>query len=108
MTSFLKKPDAMTVEQFRSWWQDEHAPAVRGMPGLRRYELCLVDAQFSPVTRSLSTPPPYDGVAMLWFDTEADFLAAVQGAAGPSEGQALPDVGVQVVSVVGTPVTLLP
>lgn len=108
MTSFLKKPDTMTTEEFRSWWQEEHAPAVRGLAGLRRYEICMADARFSPATRSLSTPPPYDGVAMLWFDAEADFLAAVQDAVGPNEGQALPDVGVQVVSVVGTPITLLP
>lgn len=60
-----RRPDA-SVEEFRRWWLDEHAPLARQLPGLRRLVFNVVDGDDAP----------YDGVSELWFDSLDDFHAA--------------------------------
>jgi uncharacterized protein (TIGR02118 family) len=70
-----KRPD-LTAEQFRRYWVETHAPIASTMPGLRRYTLnpALADPSQSP--------PTYDGVAELWFDSPAAFEAALASPGG--------------------------
>jgi len=70
MQVWLKKKDEMSAEQFRDYWATRHAPIARdGYAGLRGYELNLV-------TRVIGdAPAPYDGLAVLSWDTREDFSA---------------------------------
>jgi uncharacterized protein (TIGR02118 family) len=61
----LARREGDTVEEFRRWWLDEHAPLARQLPGVRRLVFNLVEGD-----------GPYDGVSELWFDSLEAFDAA--------------------------------
>lgn len=61
----LARRDDMTEEQFRTWWLDDHAPLARQLPGVRKIVFNVCD-----------DTTDIDGISELWFDTEADFVAA--------------------------------
>ena len=69
----LKRPNGMDMDDFRTWWLEEHVPKVKKWPGLKRYcvNLATTDDQ------------RYDGVAEVWFETKEDMDKVF----GTSEGQ---------------------
>jgi uncharacterized protein (TIGR02118 family) len=62
----LKRREGVSAEEFAAWWLGRHRPLAMQLPGLRRMVV------------NLGQDPDgvYDGASELWFDTEADFLAA--------------------------------
>jgi uncharacterized protein (TIGR02118 family) len=53
----------MTVEDFRAYWADVHAPIVKSIPGLRYYQQCTVlDEAYH------WGDPRWDGAEEIWFD----------------------------------------
>lgn len=60
----LKRKDEVSAKDFADWWLGRHAPLARGLPDVRRIVFNLIEEG------------PYDGVAELWFDTQAAFEAA--------------------------------
>lgn len=58
----LKRPEGMTVEEFRGWWLEEHAPKVKKWAGLKAYNINL----------TLADDAPFDGVAEVWFESEQE------------------------------------
>jgi uncharacterized protein (TIGR02118 family) len=64
----LSRREDMTSDEFRRWWLDEHRPLALQLPGLRRMVVNIVEAD--PGESGV------DGVAELWFDSQADFEAA--------------------------------
>src|SRR2546421_10837124 len=61
----------MTLEEFSHYWREEHGPIGRRIPGLRRL------AQSHPTRHPADlSPPPFDGMAELWFDDLAALEAA--------------------------------
>ncbi len=64
----LTRREDLTPEDFRRWWLDEHRPLALLLPGLRRMVVNIVEAG--------RDESGIDGVAELWFDTQADFEAA--------------------------------
>jgi uncharacterized protein (TIGR02118 family) len=72
-----KRPD-LTFEAFGQYWQGRHAEIASTMPGLRKY----VQNHFRP--ESFQGEPPCDGVAELWFDSDA----ALRESLASPEGQA--------------------
>jgi uncharacterized protein (TIGR02118 family) len=70
----LKRPEGMSVGEFRRWWFDEHAPKVKRWPGLVGYHLNM----------AVSDDEEFDGVAEVWFDSERsarDVFSTPEGAA---------------------------
>lgn len=61
----LTRREGDTVEEFRRWWLEEHAPLARELPGLRKLVFNVVESD-----------APHDGVSELWFDSLEDFEAA--------------------------------
>ncbi len=70
----LKRPDNMSIEEFRQWWLEEHANLVKRFPGLKRYAINL----------STSGDQRFDGVAEVWFESKE----ALEKIFTTSEGQA--------------------
>lgn len=68
-----RRPDLSPAE-FAAYWIGEHTPFTAEVPGLRAYR-CY------PVSGEQEGTPPYDGVAILSFDDEADYRAALAGPA---------------------------
>jgi uncharacterized protein (TIGR02118 family) len=87
-----RHPD-LSEEEFHRTWREDHAPLVRSHAnalGIRRY--VQSHTAFEPVNEALAGsrggPPPYDGVAELWFDS----IEALVAATGTSEGVAAGEV----------------
>ena len=83
----LKKPAGMDTATFRKWWLEEHAMQARQLPRLRRYVVYPLASGFDAMTGKPSGEPSHDGIAMLWFDTEADLRAAFASTAGQQDIQ---------------------
>lgn len=77
----VKRNPSMTPEEFAAYWIEDHTPLTAKVPGLRSYR-CY------PATGPQDTTPPFDGIAVLTFDDEAAYRAAL---AGPEFTAALAD-----------------
>ena len=75
----LTRSTEQTHDEFVEWWTVRHRPLAQQLPGLRK-------AVFNVVSES-SEPGGPDGVAELWFDTQADFEAAYATDIGKSVAQ---------------------
>lgn len=62
----LKRREGLSKADFTQWWLETHRPLARRLKGLRRMTINIASDENAP----------YDGASELWFDTEADFLAA--------------------------------
>lgn len=82
----LKKPQDSTSAQFRAWWREEHVPHVLQIPGLRHYAIYPIDeVRTSVVPNEYSTDVPYDGLAIIYFDSREAFMEALESAAGDAD-----------------------
>ena len=72
--SLLQRKPGMSHEEFVKHWVEVHAPMARACPGIGRYALTIVK---SASTRKDVAPYEIqvDGIAELWFKSQADFDA---------------------------------
>jgi uncharacterized protein (TIGR02118 family) len=72
--SLLQRKPGISHEEFVKHWVEIHAPMARACPGIARYALTIVK---SASTRTDVAPYEIqvDGIAELWFKTQADFDA---------------------------------
>lgn len=87
----LKRAPHLTLDQFRDWWLNQHAPDIMAdqTPYLKRY---VVDVRVADVEGLAGKPdaePEWDGVAEQWFDTEADYNAVYGRAVRPTRADTL-------------------
>jgi uncharacterized protein (TIGR02118 family) len=77
--SLMRRQDTVNLTQFRRHWLDIHGPLVCGFPGLRHYVQChpVASAAMNETARSMRI----DGFPILYFDSDADRIAAYQSAA---------------------------
>lgn len=55
----------MSVEAFRKYWNEDHIPIAKKLPGLRRYV-----QSHALVAGDGQSPPACDGVTEMWWDDE--------------------------------------
>lgn len=77
----VRKAADMSMDEFRRYWIDEHTPLTAKVPGVRSYR-CYT------ATGAPDGEPAVEGVAILSFDDEAAYNAAV---AGPEFAAAIGD-----------------
>ena|SRR5438105_842522 len=75
---FLKRADHLSLEEFREWWTEHHAPDVRAdqSPQLQRYVVNVRenrDELPGKPPHADDSEPEWDGVAEQWFASEAEF-----------------------------------
>ncbi len=70
----LKRPDGMSFEDFKAWWQEVHVPRVMKWAGLVAYDLNF----------ALNENEPFDGVGIAWFDNKESALKVFQTPEGVS------------------------
>jgi uncharacterized protein (TIGR02118 family) len=63
LVALVKRKPGLTVEAFRSYARDVHAPLDLQLPGLRRYGHYYARDGLYAVCE-----PPFDGVSCMWFD----------------------------------------
>ncbi len=74
---FMKRRPGMTVEAFRDYYENHHAPlCAKYAKHLKRYIRRYIDAQPHPETDT-SGEPPFDVITELWFDDEASFKSTL-------------------------------
>lgn len=83
LTYCLRRLPHLSREDFQCYWRDIHAPLVAkhaATLGIVKYEQVHTgfDAMNDAIRASRGGPEPYDGIAELWFESEASMQAAAQ------------------------------
>lgn len=76
--SLIRRREDLSLDEFRAWALEEHAPKGRSLPGLRRYSMSVIEADDPDL--------PYHAVSELYFDDEDAFKAAFASEAGRAAG----------------------
>jgi len=76
--TFIKRKSGMPVDEFQTYWRNEHPKAVTRLPGIRRY----VQSHVLPDTYA-KREPVYDGIAEVWADDTEALRAMTKSAAHP-------------------------
>jgi hypothetical protein len=85
---FLKKRADMTAEQFMEYYEQQHSQLSRKLgappplPNAQRYVRRYVRPEANPLTGEVSHPG-YDCIMEIWWNTRADFEAAMKGLGNP-------------------------
>lgn len=83
VVALVKRRSGMSVEEFRSYYETQHAPlALSYMPKLCRYFRRFVDRQVDAATGEV-TEPGYDSVSEFWFASRKDYEETMQQLATP-------------------------
>jgi uncharacterized protein (TIGR02118 family) len=90
----LRRLPHLSREEFQRYWRQQHAPLVakhREALRIQRYvQLHTADAAANALLRaSRGGPEEYDGIAELWWESEADLAEATASEAGRRAGQEL-------------------
>lgn len=94
LTFCLRRLPHLSREEFQRYWLDVHGPLVRAhAPALaiKRYvQLHTGAGALSDAVRKIrGAPEPFDGVAELWWESEAELRTAGATAEGRAAGAAL-------------------
>lgn len=84
MVVLVRRRD-MSPAEFRAYFRDIHGPMGEALPGLRRY---VQNYRTDDPNRE---PPPWDGIAELWFDDYEALQAAFASEAGGRATRDLPE-----------------
>jgi uncharacterized protein (TIGR02118 family) len=76
--SLIKRSDELSLDEFRTWALEQHAPMGKQLPGLREYRMSVVENDDPAL--------PYHAVSELYFDDEEAFAAAFATDAGKAAG----------------------
>ena len=76
--SLIKRRDDLSLDEFRTWILEQHAPMGRELPGLREYHVSVVEQDDPDL--------PYHAVTELYFEDEEAFKAAFASDAGKAAG----------------------
>lgn len=91
----LRRKAGLSLEEFHRYWRDDHGPLVAGYAkhiGVSRYVQShrLDDDTNERMQKARGgMEPSYDGVAELWWETEAALTETLGGTAGQAAAAAL-------------------
>jgi uncharacterized protein (TIGR02118 family) len=74
--TLAKRREGMSPEDYQTHWREVHGALARKTPGLRRY----IQSPVLLETYDSASPPEYDGIAELWWDSVEAFHEARQSA----------------------------
>ena len=88
-----RRPD-MTREQFQDYWLNQHGPFFQQNAGEMRAKKYVQSHTIeTPLNKEMINSrgmlPEYDGVAEVWFESEADLMEAMSSPAGQKLSAAL-------------------
>jgi uncharacterized protein (TIGR02118 family) len=68
---FLRKADHLSMDEFRRWWLERHAPVIAAKQAvmLRRY-IVNIRTERDDLPAAAGTPCEWDGMAEEWFESE--------------------------------------
>jgi len=71
LVGVLKRPSTMSMDEFKRWMLETHAPLVRKLPGQSKYVLNFTIGAPEQV-------PQYDCIGEVWFDDQATLQKALE------------------------------
>jgi hypothetical protein len=86
---FLKKRDDLSMEDFMDYYENQHSQlskkmgAPPPMPNAQRYVRRYVKPEANPLTGEV-IHPGYDCIMEIWWNTRADFEAAMKAIGNPA------------------------
>ncbi|MFP5305885.1 MAG: EthD domain-containing protein [Gammaproteobacteria bacterium] len=86
---FLKKRSDMTMEQFMDYYEHQHSQlskklgAKPALPNAQRYVRRYIKPERNPLTDEV-IHPGYDCIMEIWWNSRADFEAAMKGLSDPA------------------------
>ena len=95
ITFLLRRRPELTADDFQRYWREQHGPLVARHAqalGIRRYiQLHTIDSALgAAIAQSRDCEPTdYDGIAVLWFDSEDALVASASTPGGVSGSAAL-------------------
>ena len=94
LTFLIRRRGDLSREEFQAYWRDHHGPLMAGFASdldVLRYVQChTTDDDHSMLWGRRGTmEEPYDGVAEVWWESKAAFLAASATDAGRAAGRAM-------------------
>ena len=95
ITFLLRRRPDLPADEFHRYWREQHGPLVASHAhtlGVRRYS--QLQATDSPMGAAIAASrncerSDWDGVALVWFDSEDALIAAGATEAGQAAGAAL-------------------
>ena len=69
-SGMILKRDELTIEEFKKYWVEVHAPIMLKVPGVLHYRLNVID-------RKIDGAFPYDAFSEVWFESEEAMDAAL-------------------------------
>jgi len=91
----LRRKPELSLQEFQDYWRRKHGPLVASFAEdlniLRYVQTHTIDGPANEAAQKArgDMEPHYDGVADLWWSTEAELEAAMQSEAGQAAGAAL-------------------
>ncbi len=90
----LRRLPALSRAEFQRYWLEVHGPLVRRHAAVLRIRRdvqahTLDDALNAALQAGRASGEPFDGVAELWWDSRADFIAATGSEDGRAAGRIL-------------------
>ena len=73
---FVRHKPEMEITEFQRYWLEVHGPLAAKIPVIRRYVQCHTRKSIYESGRT----PPYDGVALTWFDDTSAMRASAASA----------------------------
>jgi uncharacterized protein (TIGR02118 family) len=64
-----------TLDAFSSYWKEKHGPLFSNQPEVKQHVRKYAQAHTGQTTPDGWAVPPFDGIAEIWFDDMAGFLA---------------------------------
>ncbi|MFO1081075.1 MAG: EthD domain-containing protein [Reyranellaceae bacterium] len=94
LTFCLRRLPTLSLAEFHDYWLTRHGPLVRRLQpalGMLRYvQVHRRDDDLDAGLRAVrGAPEPYDGVAELWWESEASFRASGRTPEGRAAGKTL-------------------
>ena len=111
LTFCLRRLPGMTREAFQDYWATTHAEIMRRNKkalGFRRYvQSHTIGGDLAEkMERSRGGPEAFDGVAEIWWDSEAELLASLSTPEGRAAGRELIEDEKNFIDMANSPVWL--
>jgi uncharacterized protein (TIGR02118 family) len=111
LTFCLRRKPGLSLAEFQDYWLNRHGPLVRRLQpalGMARYvQVHRRDDDLGlGMAKVRGAPEPYDGVAELWWESEAAFRASGRTAEGREAGRLLLEDEAKFIDLANSPLWL--
>ena len=111
LTFCLRRLPALNLAQFQDYWLTRHGPLVRSLQpalGMVRYVQLhrLAGDLADGMRRVRGAPEPYDGVAELWWESEATYRAQRRNPEAREAGRVLLEDEAKFIDLANSPLWL--